>query len=86
VAEKLGDILLKEYPHLIATRYKIENIEIDANMLLEEIAKNKKLAFKNQSVDRERAGIALLNDYRQGLLGSISLETPSSRYIKNKSA
>jgi ribosome biogenesis GTPase A len=82
VAEKLGDILLKDYPLLIASRYKIENLKIDASTLLEEIAKNKKLPLKNLSIDRERAGGALLNDYRQGLLGFISLESPSSRYLK----
>ena len=49
-----------------------------------EIAKNKKLPLKNLNIDRERAGGALLNDYRQGLLGSISLESPSSRFLKNK--
>jgi len=84
VAEKLGDILLKDYPLLIASRYKIENLKIDASTLLDEIAKNKKLPLKNLSIDRERAGGALLNDYRQGLLGFISLESPSSRYLKNK--
>jgi ribosome biogenesis GTPase A len=29
----------------------------------------------------ERAAITLLNDYRQGLLGRISLETPESRML-----
>ena len=82
VAEKLGDILLKDYPLLIASRYKIENLKIDASTLLDEIAKNKKLPLKNLNIDRERAGGALLNDYRQGLLGFISLESPSSRYLK----
>ena len=29
----------------------------------------------------ERAAITLLNDYRQGLLGRMSLETPESRML-----
>ena len=84
VAEKLGDILLKDYPLLIASRYKLDNLKIDASSLLEEIAKNKKLPLKSENIDRDRAATILLNDYRQGLLGCISLETPTSRSLKTQ--
>jgi ribosome biogenesis GTPase A len=79
VAEKLGSILLEQYPDLIATRYKLEDLKIDAIALLESIAKKKGFPLKNHGVDLERAATVLLNDYRQGLLGRISLETPVSR-------
>jgi ribosome biogenesis GTPase A len=32
----------------------------------------------------ERAATTLLNDYRQGLLGRVSLETPASRELTVK--
>jgi len=79
VAEKLGSILLEQYPDLIAIRYKLEDLKIDAIALLESIAKKKGFPLKNHGVDLERAATVLLNDYRQGLLGRISLETPVSR-------
>ena len=81
VAEKLGIILLAQYPALIATRYKLEDLKIDAITLLESIAKKKGFPLKNRGVDLERAASTLLNDYRQGLLGRISLETPASRLL-----
>jgi ribosome biogenesis GTPase A len=68
VAEKLGLILLKQYPALIIA-------------LLESIAKKKGFPLKNHGVDLERAAATLLNDYRQGSLGRISLESPQSRAV-----
>jgi ribosome biogenesis GTPase A len=81
VAEKLGAILLEQYPAFIATRYKLEDLKIDAIALLELIAKKKGFPLKNHGIDLERAAITLLNDYRQGLLGRMSLETPESRML-----
>jgi ribosome biogenesis GTPase A len=81
VAEKLGGILLEQYPDLVAERYKLENLKIDSIMLLESIAKRKGFPLKNHGIDLERAATTLLNDYRQGLLGRISLETPESRKV-----
>lgn len=37
--------------------------------------------LKNHLIDIERASVALLNDYRQGALGRITLETPQSREL-----
>ena len=81
VAEKLGNIILEAYPALIKARYKLEDVKMDAIQLLEWIAKKKGFPLKNHCVDLERAASTLLNDYRQGLLGRMSLETPASRML-----
>ena len=85
VAEQLGIVLLKKYPQLLQLRYQLENINIDGIKLLEQIAKKYKFPMKNYSADIEKAANTLLNDYRQGRIGNISLESPSSRIemIKN---
>jgi ribosome biogenesis GTPase A len=84
VAEKLGSILLKQYAAFIGARYKLEDLKIDALTLLESIAKRKGFPLKNHGIDMERAATTLLNDYRQGLLGRVSLETPASRELTVK--
>jgi ribosome biogenesis GTPase A len=81
IADKLGGILLEQYPTLLKSRYKLENLSTDGIALLESIAKKKGFPLKNHGIDLERAAITLLNDYRQGLLGRISLETPESRML-----
>ena len=79
VAEKLGAILLRVYPLLLQARYKLESLDKDGIGLLEWIAKKKGFPLKNHLIDLERASTILLNDYRQGSLGRISLETPKTR-------
>lgn len=84
VATFLADNLLKSYPALLNTRYKLDLMKIDVNAidgvdLLEAIAKRR--AYKRQDGvwDMEKTAMALLTDYRSGAIGRISLETPKSR-------
>jgi ribosome biogenesis GTPase A len=79
VAIELGDILLKEYPEALKKRFAINDLMIDSIKLLEFIAKKKNFPLRNHQLDLEKAAIVLLNDYRQGSLGMISLESPESR-------
>jgi ribosome biogenesis GTPase A len=79
VAIELGKILLNQYPHLLKVRFNTDDLVNDSIKLLEFIAKKKKFPPKNHLLDLEKAAAILLNDYRQGLLGRISLESPLSR-------
>jgi len=78
VAKKLSYILIKDYFALLCIRYNLEksNINIDEIELIEAIAKVRKLSERNNGVDMKKASAILINDYRQGLLGKISLEKP----------
>ena len=86
VGEVLLAILLKSYPEHLSKRYKVESVSHDTINYLELLAEKKKFPLKNEQKDLERAAIILINDYRQGLLGKISLESPLSReqMIKEK--
>ena len=82
VAIELGAILLKQYPELLKTRYEVKELTFDSIELLEFIAKKKNFPLRNHLSDIEKAAIVLLNDYRQGYLGKISIESPESRKLK----
>ena len=82
VAIELGEILLKKYPELLKDRFAIDDLGVDSIKLLEFIATKKNFPLRNHVVDIEKAAIVLLNDYRQGYLGRISLESPESRQLK----
>ena len=82
VANQLGEILLKHYPGLLRDRFAIDNLVVDSIKLLEFIARKKNLPLRNHLLDIEKAATILLNDYRQGYLGRISLESPESRQLK----
>jgi len=84
VAEFLGNLLLKKYPALMNTRYKLDAMKLDVNSidgidLLEAIAKRRTYKRNDGEWDMERTAMALLTDYRSGAIGRVSLESPQSR-------
>jgi ribosome biogenesis GTPase A len=77
----LADILLQRYPGLVRTRYEVEPGGMDGYRLISEIAARRGYLRKGGKPDYEKAARALMQDYRSGLLGRISLETPQTRAI-----
>ncbi|MDO9446742.1 MAG: ribosome biogenesis GTPase YlqF, partial [Candidatus Nitrotoga sp.] len=81
VASFLGDILLACYPNLLANRYGFSVEGLDGVGIIEAVAKRRGYLLKGGVPDLEKAALMLLQDYRTGALGRISLETPKSRSI-----
>ena len=79
VATFLADQLLIQYAPLLAARYAMSTDGIDGVSVIEGVAKKRGLRLKGGEVDLEKAAHILLQDYRTGALGRISLETPKSR-------
>jgi ribosome biogenesis GTPase A len=50
---------------------------------MEAIARKKAFVHKDKNINLIKASNALLNDYRQGRLGQITLESPESRFLKS---
>jgi ribosome biogenesis GTPase A len=79
VAEYLGDLLLQRYPHLLIARYGLKTDGMDGVGVIEGVAMRRGFRVRGGEYDYEKAAHSLLQDYRQGALGRISLETPDSR-------
>lgn len=81
VAEFLAGILLERYPQAIAGRYRIDTTGMDAVDAVEAIARKRGCITRGRGgeLDLEKAAMIFLTDYRDGMLGRISLETPESR-------
>jgi ribosome biogenesis GTPase A len=79
VATFLAEVLLARYPELVSARYACKAETLDGPGLIEAIARKRGYLLKGGRVDYEKAGNALVHDYRSGALGRISLETPESR-------
>jgi ribosome biogenesis GTPase A len=79
VATFLADVLLAKYPEALATRYAFDVSEMDGPAIIEAIALKRGFKAKGGAIDYEKASVTLLNDYRSGILGRVSLETPESR-------
>lgn len=70
LARALGELLLQDYPDLIRSRYKIAG-EGD---VLTEIARARGMLVSGGEPDTERAAAALLDEYRGGRIGRITIE------------
>ena len=65
-------------PELIRDRYKFDpDPELNGYELLEEAARRRGMLISGGEPNTERMAAALLNEYHEGKLGRISLETPN---------
>jgi ribosome biogenesis GTPase A len=79
VAVFLAEVLLEQYPHLLAARYGFKLEGMDAIAVVEGVAARRGFRIKGGDLDFEKGAHTFLQDYRTGTLGRISLETPLSR-------
>ena len=79
VAVFLASLLLARYPALLEARYGFGLEGIDAVGVVEGVARRRGLLMRGGEADFEKASMVLLQDYRDGKLGRISLETPETR-------
>ena len=79
VAVFLAGLLLARYPALLSARYGFPVEGIDAVAVVEGVARRRALLMRGGEPDFEKASLVLLQDYRDGKLGRISLETPETR-------
>ena len=79
LAVRLLEFLCKNYKRLLLARYKVEEDIIDLEdfyALLKCIGKKRGMVIAGGSVDLERAAIMVLDEFRAGKIGKISLEVP----------
>jgi ribosome biogenesis GTPase A len=79
VATFLAERLLAHYPQLLTARYGFPTAGIDGVAVIEGVAARRGFRLKGGDPDLEKAAHTLLQDFRGGALGRISLETPVSR-------
>ena len=72
----LADVLLQRYPGLLRSRYDLDPQGMDGYRLISTIAARRGYLRKGGKPDYEKAARALLQDYRSGLIGRVSLEIP----------
>jgi len=65
--------LTKTYPELLKERYKLETLEKRPEEVLKDIANNRGFKIKGGELDIERAAEALLDDFKKGRMGRVTL-------------
>lgn len=75
IAVRFLVIMQKNYADRLRERYKIEDFEdLEPYELLELIAKKRGMLLRKGEYDTERAAVMLLDEYRSGKLGKLTLD------------
>ena len=75
MAIELIEYLKHHYPGILEKRYQVDESE-DRVKILNAIAENRNCRMKGNELDYEKAAKILLEEFRNGKLGRISLEVP----------
>ena len=78
IAVRLLKVLARDYQDRLIERYKLtpEDMDREPFDLLEQIGRERGMLIRGGEVDTERAANTLLDEYRGGKLGKITLERP----------
>ena len=77
LAMKLLGYLAENYPQSLIERYKLEFDENDDGpALLENVGRKRGMVVSGGEINTERAAITVLDEFRSGKLGRITLEMP----------
>lgn len=71
------DFLLKAYPNLLVKRYEINPLPATEIEFLETVGAKRGCLVSGGRVDLEKISKIILSEFRSGMIGRISLETPS---------
>lgn len=86
VAMRFLDLLRKRYPKLLEERFKVsaaESQDLEPYDLLELVGKKCGMMMSGGVVNTERAAITVLDEFRSGKIGRISLESPHTAARKS---
>lgn len=74
LALELIKVLQHDYPDLLMARYKLEELSEDALTNMEAIALKRGFILPGKRIDYERCAKTLLDEFRGGVVGNITLE------------
>ncbi len=76
VAFHTAPFLIENYAQRLVERYQLESVPADPIQLLDMIGAKRGCLRKNGVIDYERASKILITEFRSGMLGAVTLESP----------
>jgi ribosome biogenesis GTPase A len=73
---KFSDFLKINYPDALLNRYKLKSIPNDPEEIIMAVGQSRGCLLPEGKIDIERAANIIIDDFRHGYLGKISLEKP----------
>ena len=79
LAMLLLEFLAERYPKALEARYKMQISDADSGLqLLEQLGRKRGMLISGGEVNYERAAITVLDEFRSGTLGRLTLELPEA--------
>lgn len=79
LALRLIEKLQVEYPDLLMERYKLDELSEEGLENMDNIAMKRGFIMSGKRIDYERCARTVLDEFRSGMIGLISLERPEER-------
>ena len=77
-------ILKNQYPGTLSDRFGLESEDKEPATILEDVARARSCLMKGGELDIARAAALLLDDFRAGKLGRVTLEKPGDSEDKKQ--
>lgn len=85
VALFAAQTLIDQFPERLKERYKLETLPPDSDTFLRELAISRGCVRKDKNIDWNRVAELVINDYRAGRFGPMSLERPPRPAVAEES-
>lgn len=77
LAYNLIELLVQERPQMLSKRYDISDIESKSTLdIMDEIGRKRGMLLRGGDINYERVSVMLLDEFRAGIIGKITLERP----------
>ena len=77
LAYNLIEFLMQEHPDMLAKRYELSNLEDKSTLdIMDEIGRKRGMLLRGGEINYERVSVMLLDEFRAGTIGKITLERP----------
>lgn len=77
LAAELVTFMNKNYPGVLESKYNVEE-EADPYGMIARIAESRHCLVRGNELDTEKASVLLMDDFRNGRLGRLTLEYPDA--------
>ncbi len=75
----LTEILLSDYSEMLESRYAVLCENLTAHEYMEAVAKKRGMLISGGEIDTERVSVMILDEFRGGRIGKITLERPEEK-------
>lgn len=84
MALRLIEYLMVKYPENLKERYKLDDLDEDGVLVMEAIGRKRGCIMSGNQIDYSKVARLVLDEFRKGIIGRISLESPEDLNVSEE--